>query len=196
MFCGTLNADFTHTKETQHLISTVFPFLSAYSLIRAELAEAFIVWYAFQIQIQHSCNFLFWCIICFFHPSFINASHLSGFYQSTWSMIKRSHALPSCWPCPLKICAAGFRFSTGRVFSLSLVVSVSISPLLPKALCVLSFALWVVFELYFLLCWLLWSSAGCLCSPRATDDYRHLCELVVLTQTLCQRYNIYNIHAS
>ncbi len=96
--------------------------------------------------------------------------------------------------CPLMICAAGFRFSTGRVFSLSLVVSVSISPLLPKALCFLSFALWVVFELYFLLCWLLWSSAGCLCSPRAADDYSHLCELVWLTQTLCQRYNIFIIY--
>ncbi len=155
MFCGTLNADFTHTKETRHLISTVlnllFPFLLAYSLIRAELAEAFIVWYAFQIQIQHSCNFLFWCIICFFHPSFINASHLSGFYQSTWSMIKRSHALPSCWPCPLKICAAGFRFLyTPRVFPVSRCeckhfTSTPQSSLL-SLICIVG-CLWVVFPL-------------------------------------------------
>lgn len=124
---------------------------------------------------QHSCNFLFWCIICFFHPSFINPSHLSGFYQSTWSIIKRSH-LDACiaklltmfkWKeavDPGRFLLPIFSFYAGRVFSLPLVVSVNISPLLPKAHCFLSFALWVALEFYFLLYKLLWSSTKYLCS--------------------------------
>lgn len=103
-----------------------FPFLLAYSLIRAELAEAFIIWYAFQIQMKSCHNIPVTSSSdvssVFFHPSFINPSHLSGFYQSTWSIIKRSHALPSCWPClsEEKICAAGFQFLyRPRVFPVS-----------------------------------------------------------------------------
>lgn len=175
-------------KDTQHLISTVLNLLQVSIFIgilsypsRACRGFYHLVCFSNSNEklSQHSCNFLFWCIICFF-PSLLHKS-----FTSLWLLsvdLKHNQKVT----CIAKLLTMSkWREDLCCWFSVSVQAAcfpclslwVSISPLLPKALCFLSFALWVGLEFYFLLCWLLWSSAGFLCSLRAADDHSHLCEL-------------------